>query len=71
MPRSTGWSRRWAGVARKPQDALWGLRYAVITDPGGERVDHYRRLPDGGPSVLGCMYTCGKFDALGQASIMD
>jgi uncharacterized glyoxalase superfamily protein PhnB len=28
-----------AGIAKKPWDAFWGQRYAVITDPDGNHVD--------------------------------
>src|SRR4051812_28147707 len=28
-----------AGIAKKPWDAFWGQRYAVITDPDGNPVD--------------------------------
>jgi uncharacterized glyoxalase superfamily protein PhnB len=28
-----------AGIAKKPWDAFWGQRYAIITDPDGNPVD--------------------------------
>jgi uncharacterized glyoxalase superfamily protein PhnB len=33
-----------AGIAKKPWDAFWGQRYAVITDPDGNPVDLFAAL---------------------------
>ncbi|WP_433180308.1 VOC family protein [Actinoallomurus sp. CA-150999] len=33
-----------AGVGKKPWDAFWGQRYAVITDPDGNPVDLFAAL---------------------------
>ncbi|WP_345437268.1 VOC family protein [Actinoallomurus vinaceus] len=33
-----------AGISKKPWDAFWGQRYAVITDPDGNPVDLFAAL---------------------------